>query len=285
MSFPKRFYSSIQRVLRSRKFEVSLNKTWKEIHDESGVGKLTSTHLLFSAEDHEKLREWISREAGADPLTTNITGDRLQAAAAVRDEKWASETVFSGMMQVNVISGVVPLAQGDAITPPGTLLEVSAKEVLIDRIDTIVLVENGAVSRNWHQCRIPAGLSQALMVYRGHGAAEKTVLRWLGQLPPTIRKVGYFDFDPAGFGMAVDYRMNSILIPDPLNDALVEGINNKPDSHIEQLLRRPGLAEQLPPSCAAVWAWMTSKNRKCAVTQERLSVMNWALRLLPLLSE
>ena len=82
--------------------------------------------------------------------------------------------------------------------------------------------------------------------------------------------------------MAVDYNMDAILIPDPINDALITGINNKPESHANQLLKRPNLREQLPKSCRWVLKWMTSEGRQCAVTQERLMVLGWRLRLLEL---
>lgn len=283
MALSKKSYSSVQRVLHNRLFKVSLNQLWKEIHDELGVGELSSRHLLLSADDHTKLRDWFTLEVGADPLTTAIIGDRLQAAALVRNEKWATEAVFSGMMQVNVISGVVPLAQGDAITPPGTLLEVSADDVEIDRIDTVILIENGIVARYWNQCRIPSELSRALMVYRGHGAESmRSVREWIDELPTTIKKVGYFDFDPAGMGLAIDYGMDAILIPTPLDERLIEGINNKPESYDEQIARRPDLGNQLPASCREVWVWMTGNNRRCAVTQERLVVLDWSLRQLSL---
>lgn len=283
MALSKKSYSSVQQVLHNRTFKVPLNSLWQEIHDELGIGDLSSKQLILSSEDHTKLRAWYLLDVGADPLTTKVSGNRLEVASLVRDEKWATKSVFSGMMQVNVISGVVPLSQGDAITPPSTLLEVSAGDVLISRLDAVVLVENGIVARYWHKCRIPAEFSRALMIYRGHGAENmKCVRQWIEQLPPTVKKVGYFDFDPAGLGIAIDYHMDAILIPDPLDERLIEGINNKPESHDKQLARRPDLGKQLPASCHKVWSWMTNNNRKCAVTQERLSVMKWLLRLIPL---
>lgn len=285
MALSKKLYISIRRVLHNRTFKVPLSAAWREIHDESGVGYISAKHLVLSAEDHSKLREWVLLEAGADPLITKVGGDRLDAASVVRDEKWATDTVFAGMMQVNVISGAVPLKQGDAITPLGTLLSVTAADVLADRIDAVILVENGIVARHWHKCRFPSELSNALMVYRGHGAEGKTVRQWISELPPAVQKIGYFDFDPAGLGMVIDYNMGAILIPDPLDDRLVEGVNNKPESHVEQLARRPGLRDQLPESCRDVWAWMTKKGRRCAVTQERIMVMDWPLRLLAISSK
>ena len=282
MSLPKRSFTAIQRALHNRTFRVALNATWQKIHDELGVGSVSARQLLLAPEDHEKLRKWASLEAGADPLTTSISGDRLEAASLVRDEKWATESVFSGMIQVNVRSGEIPTSQGNAITPPGTLLFVAASNIFVDKITAVVLVENGIIARHWHKCRVPATLSNALMVYRGHTSEAGAVRGWLNNLPPEIKKIGYFDFDPAGLGMAIDYGVDAILIPDPLNDELVNGINNKPEAYIEQLLRRPDLGKQLPKSCREAWEWMTTEGRRCAVTQERLTVLEWSLRLLPI---
>lgn len=119
------------------------------------------------------------------------------------------------------------------------------------------------------------------MVYRGDSKDAKIVRKWLDSLPVDIKKIGYFDFDPAGLGMAIDYGLDAILIPDPLDNELVKGINSKPEVHVEQLMYRPDLGEQLPGSCRETWKWMVAEGRKCAVTQERLTVLGWQLRLLP----
>lgn len=282
MSLSKKTFITIQRALHNRTFRVALNATWQEIHNELGIGSVSSKHLLLKPEDHEKLRKWASLEAGADPLTTTVSGDRLEVSSLVRDEKWATESVFSGMIQVNVRSGEIPLSQGNAVTSPGTLLSVTASEILVGENATVVLVENGIVARHWHKCRVPAVLSNALMVYRGHASEAEAVRGWLNSLPSEVRKVGYFDFDPAGLGMAIDYGVDAILIPDPLDDELVRGINNKPEAHTEQLLRRSDLGEQLPETCREIWEWMIAEGRKCAVTQERLTVLEWSLALLPI---
>lgn len=282
MSLLKNSFTAIQRVLRNRTFRVALSSTWQQIHDELGVGNVTAKQLVLTPKDHEKLRNWASIEAGADPLTTIISGDRLKIASMVRDEKWATESVFSGMIQVNVRGGEIPLSQGNAVTPPSTLLTVAASDILEEKVNTVVLVENGIVARNWHKCRIPEGLINALMVYRGHSSEAKAVRGWLDSLPPSVQKIGYFDFDPAGLGMAIDYGLHATLIPDPLNEELVQGTNNKKELHVQQLIKRPCIGSQLPDSCGETWDWMTLNGRKCAVTQEKLMVLEWPLRVLDL---
>lgn len=281
MENSKRAYISVQRALRNRASSVTLSDVWRELHNELGIGSLSSKHLTLNSSDHARLREWYVCEVGADPLITDIKGDRLEVAALVRDEKWSAEAVFAGLMRVNTRRGEVPLRQGAAVTPPGTLLEVDPNEIRVDQLNAVILVENGIIARQWHQCMIPADLSGALMVYRGHNPEEvKSVRGWLQSLPETISKIGYFDFDPAGLGMAIDYNMDAILIPDKIDDLLANPINNKPNCFADQLRQRPSLGDQIPRSCRTLWSWMSETGRHCAVTQERLTIMNWNLNLL-----
>lgn len=282
MSLTRKAYSAIQRVVHNRTLNVALNTVWQQIHDETGVGNIFAKQLLLTYEDHNKLREWVKLEVGADPLTTRITGNRLEVAGLSRDEKLATEDVFSGMIWITRCSGDIPLMQGNAVTPEGTLISVKTSDILVDNIKTVIIVENGIVAREWYKCIVPDELATALVVYRGHGSEAEAARAWLYNLPADIRKIGYFDFDPAGLGIAVDYNMDAILIPDPINDELIKGINNKPGTHTKQLSNRPNLHEQLPKSCRWVLYWMTSEGRKCAVTQERLMVLRWPLRLLAL---
>lgn len=274
-------FTSVQNVIQNRTFKVSANKVWKELHDELGIGELSPKHLTLSPKDHDVLRNWFKLESGTDPLNTNIHGDRLDVANVTRDEKWSSEAVFSGMVKVNAATGVIPLKQGDAVTPAGTLLEVNSSDLDMERIKRVVMVENGIIARHWHRSCFPSDLSDAVMIYRGNGSNEtKTVRKWIEHLPPTIMKIGYLDFDPAGIGIAIDYKMDAILIPASLSDPLLDGFNNKPECYETQMSARPRLGEQLPDSLKETWAWMTAENRKCAVTQERLSVLKWPLRVL-----
>ena len=282
MSLSKKEYNAIRRVVYNRTLSVPVNAVWQKIYDETSIGSISSMQLLLTVEDHKKLRDWVIHEIGTDPLTTKISGDRVEVATISRDEKFANENVFSGMLWANKPSGEIPLIQGNAVTPEGTLISVTTDDILMDDIKTIVIVENGIVARNWYKCIVPDDLATALIVYRGHGELASTVRAWLASLNTDIKKIGYFDFDPAGLGIAVDYNMEAILIPDPINDELTNGINNKPEIHVRQLLKRSDLYDQLPDSCRWVLNWMTSEGRKCAVTQERLMVLNWPLRILEL---
>jgi hypothetical protein len=280
MELGKQQFNSIQRVVKNRRFQVKANSLWKRIHNELGIGEISCSQLHLSVSDHQKLREFCRIETGLDPLDDHDISDRLTAAARTRNEKWAADSVFNGMISVNSATRSIHLKQGIATTPSGTLLQVMASDILVDSISKVLIIENGAIAMHWRLAKIPTELSDALMVYRGHGNDARSVINWLRQLPTHVQKFGYFDFDPSGLGMAVDYSLDGILVPDPLEENLLDGINNKPDTFDSQMRNRPNLREHLPQEYLDIYEWMTCRERKCAITQERITQLQWNLRLL-----
>jgi hypothetical protein len=279
MSVGKRTYQTVQSAVRKRAARVPFNTVWASIWSETGCGERSGNELLLRDADRDRLREWLKQETGADPLMVDLDGDRHDLAARANDEKWSSHAVFEGMLRVNAGEGVVRLRQGEARTPPGTLLFVAAEDLVVEAGDTVVVVENGATARAWHRCLTPEPLRRALMVYRGHDQEGRVVRDWYAGLPPGVTRVGYFDLDPAGLGLAMKLGAEAILVPSELDPCLLTAPGNKPETHLAQMEARPGLRDQLPSGWRALFDWMRAN--RCAVTQERLTVTGRALRLLP----
>jgi hypothetical protein len=277
----KQAWLAVQKALQHQKTRISVNATWKKIHSELEIGVLSGRYLQLSSDDRKHLRTWFKKESGVDPLTSNITGDRLTVAARVRDEKWATRGVFADLIKVCSREGIIPMLHKDAVTPPGTLLEVDPHEIDASRLTSVTLIENGMAIRAWHQYPLPANLNNTLAVYRGHDSSAATVLQWLKSLPGEVKKIGFFDFDPAGFGMAVDTQMDALIIPGCLSKGLskelIKGKNNKLSEFTKQRAKRPNLEEQLPEGWKEAWQWM--ENNQAAITQERLLVLEWPLEL------
>jgi hypothetical protein len=204
------------------------------------------------------------------------------ASAGFRDEKVASGSVFEGLALVGASQGTIPLVNGNASTPPGSLLMVALSDLCVQSLSTVVLVENGAIARHWAECRLPDGLDSALMVYRGHSRDGRAVKDWLEELPPHITQIGFFDFDPAGLDLSAGYRLHGILIPDQRDNLPLSSSANKPDAHVAQMAAQPTLFERLSSPIRGLLRWMTAEHRRCAVTQEWLLANQWPLALLPL---
>lgn len=271
----------IQRGLRERSVQVPLNKTWRRIHDELGIGNPHRGKLDMRPRDWQQLRDWASSQVGIDVLAEEIpTGDRLALSTRLRHEKWSNEQVFEGMVWVARRAGTIATRTGGIQTPPGVLAMAASEEIVLDQIDRVVIVENGAAARCWHQANIPPNLEGALLLYRGHGAEGKAAATWLKALPARIRKIGFFDFDPAGLKLALDYEVDAILVPADREDpALLAEPHNTPGSHEDQI-RRYAQRPALPLTWQALWEWMTSDGRRCALMQENLVARRWPLEII-----
>ncbi len=271
-------FNSIKKLLKNRRYKINATKIWRDIHAEYGVGQLSSKAILFIEQDFSNLRTMCQKLTGVDPLLEEVKGDRLDVAAKARNEKWAQGNVFGDMVEVNSKSSI-ELTHGQAVTPPGTFLKVGVNDFNLNVIDKILLIENAVIARHWYQCRLPDSLDNALMVYRGHDVSSKAVRAWLTTLPEHIMKIGYFDFDPAGLGIAHDYGVDALLVPDPINDDLISGNRNKPEEFVKQINQRPDLESELPASLSSLYRWMRKENRQCAVTQEKLTAIEWSLKI------
>lgn len=279
MPLSKRAFSSIQRVVRNRTFTVKLSNIWTEIYNELGVGEVLGKNLNLSKDDHQTLRNWFFKNSGIDPLTDDVPGDRLEVAKVTNNEKFSSIPVFNGFISICSRQKEISLQQGTATTPRGTLLRVKSSDITFAPSDKVVVTENGMAALHWHDFSIPGDVEESIMVYRGHDNEAQHVSRFLKSLPSSVLKIGFFDFDPAGIGMAVDYDCDAILIPDQLTDDLIVGINNKPDTFVDQMRKRPDLESIIPDTLLDLWSWMTSADRKCAITQERLLSNKQQLKL------
>ncbi len=279
MELTKQLYGVIQAAARAGKTTVEYNKSWSMIHQELGIGSLDRGNLNVTSADWQKLRDWCKSVSGADPMYDDIDGDRIEVAGKFQDEKWSSKSAIADMCMVSSKSGVIPLKQGDVPVLQGTLISISLDDLALSRLDTIIVVENAIIARYWHDVLIPGSLDDALMIYRGHGENTRLLMDWLKALPSTVYKVGYLDFDPAGLGIAVDFELDAILVPDPIDQELVKGhTHNKPKVYHDQCRQRSNLMSQLSENWRPILSWMN--DHEAAVTQESIQARGYSLVLL-----
>lgn len=209
----RREISVIQKALQRADRKVKLTKTWIDMHNALGVGEIVGASLILSTTDRDLLRDWVKNNAGIDPLSNDNLGDsRMDVALQGRDEKLASGSVFGSMIQVaRANGGAIDLTTGSATVPPGSLLSVDPDHLKVSH-ETIILVENGAVMRDWHRLHLPDSLQSALLIYRGHGENAADVLKVLSE-GGASSKIGFFDFDPAGLQMGLTAPVDALLIP------------------------------------------------------------------------
>lgn len=240
----KRHYDAIVKACRHCKDRVTLTKAWTELNVTLRVGLVDGSKLVLSHQDREQLRLHCMAELELDPLIDDVMGDRVAAAASVPNEKWSREHVFAGRVQV-ISTQPIPLADGSILSVPDpgfTSLTISMI-ALSDR--PLVLFENGALLSHWPRvdALFPEPLRGALGVYRGHDGHAKGAKALLKTAQVAgVDVYGYFDDDPAGYRIALDLGLTSILVPKHQSDIPIANLSRL---H-QQTAKYRNLADKLP---------------------------------------
>ncbi|MCP4386871.1 MAG: hypothetical protein GY802_01125 [Gammaproteobacteria bacterium] len=275
----KKAFRSIQAVLRQDKPEVRLAGFWQAIHEELSVGvRLPGGVLRLDGEDRDRLREYIRRQHGLDPLLDELDGDRVELAACTSNEKFSAQPVFGRLLRLVSRRPDIHLTTGRASTPPGSALILDPSLITAESLDTmVVIVENGAVFSRWHDVPIAdSQAAEALAIYRGHDQEARVVADWLTSLPDKVSIVAAVDFDPAGFEIALALGASSILLPVDWPNLPLDASMNKVRAFDEQY--RPQLIERIPEGWLQAYEWVVSQ--RAAFTQEALLARDVPLQLL-----
>jgi len=265
----KKAFLAIQQVVRHAKCDVSLGITWSDIHTEWHVGEIRGKRLFFSAEDREKLRSIAILAAGRDPMDEDIQGSRVEVAATVIDEKWSNESPFKDM--VYVCSRELPVKEGKIEIPSGTMFFIDIEQIDINSINSVIIIENAAAARFWQQYEIT--IPNGLAIYRGHDQSAVAVKKLMNQLPSHVRKIGFFDLDPAGFNIALSSGVEYLLLPED-KDGLLPG--NR-ESFIKQYAKYSGIEKRLPEKWIDSWTWVVRQGE--CITQEKMLAKGARIRL------
>ncbi len=268
----KQAFSTIQNALRKGSSEVKLNKIWKALHQELAIGTPSGNRLWLSTQDRERLRRHIIHETHIDPLTEEITGDRMTVAAGTANEKLSEEPVFGDEIRVWCSEGI-QLRSGNAVTPPGTSINVNPKEIVLEALEAVTIVENGAAFKQWHRLSANPEIERSVAIYRGHDHAARRVIEFLETVPPRVRSYAAVDFDPAGLIIANSLKADAILAPAHLETVVLDNRINKEEAFNAQY--KPEFRSGLPESWQALWDWMVK--HRAAITQETMLAHDWRL--------
>ncbi len=268
----KQAFQSIQAALRRGAEAVAFNKIWKSLHNELAIGKVIGKKLHLSSSDREALRQHFQISVGLDPLLDEVSGDRLEVAAHMSDEKWATETVFSRQALVKRLGCNISLKTGDAVTPRGSALYVDPELIQLSDKTVVTIVENGAAFNQWHEVITDSErVKNSLVVYRGHGQDATRVSQWLGALPEYIETIAAVDLDPSGLLIASSLGVNAVLAPDNLDLISLDSRSRKLETFDKQYI--PKERARIPSAWLHIWDWMA--NNQVAITQETMLVNKW----------
>jgi len=278
----RRELQAIHKFLSSRRQDVADNPLWRGITDLTETGKTVGKRIEFTARDIERLRQFVLREAGSDPTLGGLPRDRATQADRTSDEKLALGGVFEALITFTRPAGGVIPVKGNPFVPSGAFLSISAENLLerCDVTETVVVVENGQTLMSASQIRWPQGLSNPIVVYKGHGSSQKPLLNWLETLPRE-QVVAYFDFDPAGMMMASRYPAGGCLIPSHWQAIRQNESGNKLRAfHLQSALaKQMASANNLPADIRD-----HILQHRLSLTQEYMTAKGFELTLCPITS-
>ena len=273
----KQAFKSIQAALRRGATEVTFNKIWKSLHNELAIGKVIGKKMHLSSHDRDALRQHIQIGVGLDPLLDEVSGDRLEVATHISDEKWATQSVFGRQVLVKSMCRNVSLKTGDAVTPPGSALFVDPELIQLPQKAVITIVENGAAFNQWHEVITDSEwVKSSLAVYRGHGQDATRVSQWLGALADSIETIAAVDLDPSGLVIAASLGVDAVLLPEAFDSIPLDKRTNKPETFDKQYI--PKQRALIPDGWLHIWDWMA--DNQVAVTQEKMLVNKWNMALI-----
>lgn len=265
----------IKRTLDDYITHVKLNQTWEFLHREYRVGRRDHNSLILSVQDRARLRDIVLKDTGINIDEALPVGLRTAVASHMIDEKWASNSIqqhriyAASRVPIAVTEGAVNL-NGDCVA------WMDWRQLSLERIDTVVVVENLEAIAHWGGFMLPLEVENALAIYRGHDLSTQGVASFLAVLPSTVKVIWFVDFDPAGFVIAnAASRCDALLIP-------CEPLALKDSSHKKRLhtqwARYHNIGERLPVGWIAFWNLMIE--HQIAISQEALCAKRVPLCLL-----
>ena len=276
-------FKVVQNLLSRGQTRARLNNTWRDIHEETGLGVIAQAHISFTSNELNTLRESIKRDTGLDPqhAGSQAPTSRLEAAELTTDEKAAIGTVFGAEIRVaRVGNAPIQTTEGDATIPPGMALAIHI-ERLITQDETLVIIENGEAMSEWHRFKFPPELDGALLIYRGHGRDAKAVKQLLARRD-YAQSIGFYDFDPAGLLLALSYRHSAIIVPNLERDLGLIRAHTKATAFWGQRELLARLEQKHPSALKPILSGM--KAYGIALMQEHIAAHGISLNLLSLQS-
>lgn len=211
----------IQDVLRQRKSMVNDSKLWREICDEINVGQLKGKKISFTFNDLSSLESYGDNLYGSSIININLDAkDRMESSEDTSEEKWSQRGVFEELISMARAQRLPLPVKDDSsfITPSGVVISLGVEKIDIAKIESLLIIENGTLMTHWYELipLLPKEYQSSLIVYRGHGQNQNTLVELIGKLAEDTPIGVFYDFDGAGFDMALniaEVRTIDILHP------------------------------------------------------------------------
>ncbi|MBD7977476.1 DUF7281 domain-containing protein [Serpens gallinarum] len=261
----KKHAGALHRLLRNHLLEATYNATWQDIHRAFELGRVERRRLVFTPRERDLLRKEAERRFGWDLIEPLPDQDRIQAATQAIDEKLAPQRPDDGFV---LAKGTLPAPLPDV--PDSCALRIALDQLDIEAITCVLVVENLDCFDQIHRFALPDNLHDALVLYRGHGAATRGTRQLLQRLPSAVPVVVFPDYDPAGLVIAATLpHANHLLVPQLTPELLAKGSR-------EHFHRQHLQARHLDGSALGGWqaVWAEMKQAGVSIKQQHMLALD-----------
>jgi len=207
-------FEAVRELLMRGTRQVKLTDVWYAIHRRLKVGEVTNRGTLALTEDEKgQLRFWIKDETGCDPLLReHLPGVNRTQTMQPQFQKASPRAVFGRMLRLaRQGGGEIHLHSGSAKVPPGAMLSVEPEFIDLSK-EVVLVVDNGALVRDWSRLKLPKELNDALIIFRGQERDAITLMSVIDEQQPKLN-VGFYDFTPEGMKLGLLAEHDALLIP------------------------------------------------------------------------
>jgi hypothetical protein len=278
-------FKAITKLLQGGKREIARgSNVWKRIHEETGLGAVRGNKFLFSEDELDKLRQYgrSLTDGELDPLFYQPAGPRMDMAEIHNNEKFTSQSVFGSLLLLATAGDASVSISGEpGTTKPGSVLAVKPDAINREALtqQNLIVIENGSLMPDWHRIVLPPAWQNAVLLYRGHGENARDVNK-LAQAQPSDRLALYYDFDPAGMAMALNWGRGHILVPQDwpaLDCSAAGGLSQRGTYRQQHAELKIAQAAARTDQQRSILAFMAA--HECAIMQEHITA-----RALPLVA-
>ena len=185
--------------------KVKLTANWRAIYRELEVGELDESekHLCFAPRDFELLRQGVLALMGLDLRELDFNVDRMTMSAKSHDEKLANIRPEAEYLLLKFLGFTSQPFAISALTSLRVPIDGAQDYCRTLKVSAILVIENLDVFDVIQQARLPADLTNLMVVYRGSGHHSPIgVQHFLQVMAGQTPIIAFTDFDPAGLQIA-----------------------------------------------------------------------------------
>jgi hypothetical protein len=212
--FNQQQLKTLQGIIDKKVSYQSKAKWLIELSHDTGIGLVKSSSVVFGIKDIESLANYlVANDFPIESLTSDFN-DRIETSKHVGNEKITGNAVTHD--RVLVLLPKQNYTLNNQLLPQGRAMDFTVDEVLSINFAEVLVIENLAAFLNIMQ--YPSLLSMltndSVLVFRGMAGcySSKGMTSFLEKF--TGKKVGWFDFDPAGIAVIGHKQFDSLLVPD-----------------------------------------------------------------------